>query len=378
MASPHHLASASADADPPLVPPTVPPRRRFKMKAQRWKSPHGSLPARRKRPPENSVSEESSGMKTKIRVPNPGSTFEHGTEVEVTSDEEGFRGAWFTATIVGPAGQDSLMVQYLKLVTDDGSAPLREIAKMQHVRPNPPCLNLDCAFKQFDKVDAWFNEGWWEGVVLEVLDGSKYVVYFSYSCESMVIEHSELRPHQDWVDGKWIKDQCFDCVSILIYDTQGQSMELNIDGQDGTVKFIKGTQVEVKNNKIGSSGAWFPATIVHVVGNDKYLVQYCSLVAHDGTFREEEASASDIRPSPPFFQRYGPYEIFEVVDVYRNGGWIVGRIMQVEKDMRYTVQFSFTEKLEFGHDELRSHQEWIEGNWITVYKDYKVCIDRLS
>ncbi|KAJ4822508.1 hypothetical protein Tsubulata_042375 [Turnera subulata] len=212
MASPHHLASASADADPTLVPPTVPPRRRFKMKAQRWKSPHGSLPARRKRPPENSVSEESSGMKIKTRVPNPGSTFEHGTVVEVTSDVEGFRGAWFTATIVGPAGQDSLMVQYLKLVTDDM------------------------------EVDAWFNEGWWEGVVLEVLDGSKYVVYFSYSCESMVIEHSELRPHQDWVDGKWI---------------EGQSMELNNDGQDGTVKFIKGTQVEVKNNKC--------------------LVEYCSL-----------------------------------------------------------------------------------------------------
>ncbi|KAJ4849862.1 hypothetical protein Tsubulata_045685 [Turnera subulata] len=167
MASPHHLASASADADPPLVPPTVPPRRRFKMKAQRWKSPHGSLPARRKRPPFRD--------EDKTRVPNPGSTFEHGTVVKVTSDVEGFRGAWFTATIVGPAGQDSLMVQYLKLVTDDM------------------------------EVDAWFNEGWWEGTVLEVLDGSKYVVYFSYSCESMVIEHSELRPHQDWVDGKWIE-----------------------------------------------------------------------------------------------------------------------------------------------------------------------------
>ncbi|KAJ4843061.1 hypothetical protein Tsubulata_026639 [Turnera subulata] len=306
----------------------------------------------------SSVSEEGSSGRIRVKVKilrpkKPGPMFEQGKVVEVTSDVEGFRGAWFTAIVVGPAGTDSLLVQYMDLVTDDGSAPLREIAKIQHVRPNPPWVDLDTPFKLLDKVDAWFNEAWWEGVVSKVLDGFKYVVYFSYSCESMVIAHSQLRPHQDWVDGKWIK---------------GQSMELNIDGRHVTEKFIKETKVEVKSNKNGFLGAWFPATVVHVVGNDKYVVQYHTLLADDGSFLKEEASSTDIRPSCPYIPRYSPFETFEIVDAWHNDGWWVGRIIQVQKEMKYTIQLLSAEKLEFEHRELRPHQEWMEGNWITVYK----------
>lgn len=71
------------------------------------------------------------------------------------------------------------LVQYLNLVTEDETAPLREIVTEQNIRPNPPEVQDVIKFKLHEKVDAWFNEGWWEGVVSSVLSGFKYMVHFN-------------------------------------------------------------------------------------------------------------------------------------------------------------------------------------------------------
>ncbi|URD79303.1 Agenet domain [Musa troglodytarum] len=42
-----------------------------------------------------------------------------GKMVEVSSDEEGFLGAWFTATILESMGKNKFLVQYHNLKTDD-------------------------------------------------------------------------------------------------------------------------------------------------------------------------------------------------------------------------------------------------------------------
>ncbi|CAK7326294.1 unnamed protein product [Dovyalis caffra] len=248
----------------------------------------------------------------------------NGTLVEVKSDEEGYDGAWFGAIIVGSVGRNAFLVQYLYLVTEDETAPLREIANEQNIRPNPPEVQEVINFKLHEMVDAWHNEGWWHGVVSSVLNGFKYMFYFSSTADVMEFEHARLRPHQDWINGKWIKGK----------------------ERNPKPKFGKGTKVEVKSEEVGFQGSWYTATTVEVMENDKFLVQYDTLVTDDETDSLRE----------------------EAVDAWYNDGWWVGRIIKVQKEMKHIVLFQNTEELEFEHCELRPHQEWIDGNWFTVPK----------
>eukprot|EP00257_Ricinus_communis_P025687 XP_025013101.1 DUF724 domain-containing protein 2 [Ricinus communis] len=294
---------------------------------------------------------ESSKVRLKIKCSSRKSEpmFRTGTRVEVKSDEEGYVGAWFDANIIGTIGNDKLLVQYLNLVTDDETAPLREVISAEHARPCPPPIPSDAGFKEFEKVDVWFNEGWWEGQVSEVLPGSKYMVYFRSTNEELEFDHSSLRHHQKWIDGKWV---------------QG-------DERIPKAEFSKGTMVEVRSNAVGFQGAWFAATILNVMENDKFEVKYQRLLTDDETdFLREQASASDIRPSPPHIEHDYPYRLFEMVDAWYNDAWWVGRIAKVHTNSKYTVHFKTTEELEFGHYELRPHQEWVNGYWVTAPMDW--------
>lgn len=126
-----------------------------------------------------------------------------GTLVEVSSDEEGFEGAWFAATVVEPKGKNKFLVEYMNLRTDDDSEFLREEIDILHIRPYPPEHACD-QFNLLQEVDALYNDGWWVGVISKVLSNSRYVVYFRNSNEELELPHSEIRLHQDWINGKWV------------------------------------------------------------------------------------------------------------------------------------------------------------------------------
>lgn len=130
--------------------------------------------------------------------------FIKGAHVEVTSDEDGFEGAWFAATIVKAVGKDRYLVQYKSLRTEDDTDFLKEEFDTLHIRPCPPEIVVADRFKKLDEVDALYNDGWWVGVISKVLTDSKYQVYFKNTKEVMKFNHSELRIHQDWIDGKWV------------------------------------------------------------------------------------------------------------------------------------------------------------------------------
>lgn len=126
-----------------------------------------------------------------------------GMLVEVKSDEEGYRGSWYTAEVIGPVGNDKFSVEYQTLKTDDESEFLREDIDASCIRPFPPGIPQTDRFKQLEQVDAWYNDGWWVGHISRVLDGFLYMVYFGTTNEEILFEHSKLRSHQEWVDGKW-------------------------------------------------------------------------------------------------------------------------------------------------------------------------------
>ncbi|XP_015874984.3 protein AGENET DOMAIN (AGD)-CONTAINING P1 [Ziziphus jujuba] len=130
------------------------------------------------------------------------SKLHEGTRVEVCSDEDGLQGAWFAATIVKVVGKDTFLVQYETLKTEDETEFLTEEADRKNMRPYPP--EAVKGFKLNDKVDALYNDGWWEGVICKVLRGGRYRVYFEGTGDYMNFDPSELRPHQDWIDETWV------------------------------------------------------------------------------------------------------------------------------------------------------------------------------
>ncbi|KAL0375847.1 UNVERIFIED_CONTAM: protein AGENET DOMAIN (AGD)-CONTAINING P1, partial [Sesamum calycinum] len=130
--------------------------------------------------------------------------FSPGEVVEVSSDEEGFEGAWFTATVVKKLKADKYLVEYQTLRNDDDTNFLREEVDTFHIRPCPPDVGLLDRFEVLEEVDALYNDGWWRGVISKVLKNDRYSVYFRNTQEELKFKHSDLRVHQDWVNGKWV------------------------------------------------------------------------------------------------------------------------------------------------------------------------------
>ncbi|MFS7941365.1 hypothetical protein Hanom_Chr10g00889781 [Helianthus anomalus] len=84
-----------------------------------------------------------------------------GRKVEVSLEEEILRDVWFLqlsltirATIVG--------IDYL------------------HIRLSAPQFTVT-SFGLLEKVDAFYDFGWWSGVVTKKLADSRYVVYFKHT-----------------------------------------------------------------------------------------------------------------------------------------------------------------------------------------------------
>ena len=82
----------------------------------------------------------------------------NGDPVEVSSDEEGFRGAWFCAWLVKKQGAGYL-VEYNNLVNDeDDIKQLRHRVDELHIRPIPLEESKD-HFIMYEEVHAYENDG---------------------------------------------------------------------------------------------------------------------------------------------------------------------------------------------------------------------------
>ncbi|GAB2282157.1 hypothetical protein Dimus_016710 [Dionaea muscipula] len=132
--------------------------------------------------------------------------FKEGTRVEVSSTEEGLRGSWYTATVLRPISyaRKTIFIQFEHLIGNERKPyRLRESVDAVLVRPIAP-RETRRSFKIDEDVDAWDQDGWWEGVVINVLKGSRYEVYFRCSREQLIFHEHELRLHREWVNGNWV------------------------------------------------------------------------------------------------------------------------------------------------------------------------------
>ncbi|KAJ0078919.1 hypothetical protein Patl1_22448 [Pistacia atlantica] len=338
------------------------------------------------------------------------SIFKPGTLVEVSSNDVGFRGSWFTGTVIRRASKKDpfkYLIQYIHLFSDEsGTKPLREIIDLGQLRPVAP-REKKREFKFSEEVDAFYNDGWWEGAITEV-NGDKFKVYFRSSKEQFEFTKEDLRLHREWLGGdKWkppLKEEeeeeenGLDVIFIAVgnghwimalegaktfsiflnFELQKVSTESKTEDEHDKavteVKFDKGALVEVSSDEDGFDGAWFAATVIEPVGKDKYLIEYQSLRTEDDTeFLREEVDILHIRPSPPDTVVVDSFNRLDEVDALYNDGWWVGVISKVLTNSKYIVYFKNTlEEMQFGHSELRLHQEWIDGKWIVTCRGFEV------
>ncbi|KAM3328127.1 hypothetical protein P3S68_033589 [Capsicum galapagoense] len=149
-------------------------------------------------------------------------SFEAGDNIEVLCQDSGMRGCWFRCKILR-VSEKRLKVQYDDILDCDGPEKLEEWVSSYRVadsgklgmrctglltiRPRPPEDFSDCSFEVGAAVDAWWSDGWWEGVVVDfdVYGSGHLQVFFPGENRLLEIPKKNVRISRDWIDNKWVE-----------------------------------------------------------------------------------------------------------------------------------------------------------------------------
>lgn len=135
-----------------------------------------------------------------------------GMIVEFCSSEEGFQGAWFKGQVLGDRARRScplIKLKYLDFENEDGT-PIQENKCIYCLRPLPPRRALPDDLNIGDAVEAFQDDCWWRGNLMEIIHTTqppRFLVYFPDTNTWVNYDRNDLRPCQEWVMGRWILPQ---------------------------------------------------------------------------------------------------------------------------------------------------------------------------
>ncbi|XP_023753863.1 uncharacterized protein LOC111902246 isoform X1 [Lactuca sativa] len=147
------------------------------------------------------------------------SVFKVGEKIELLCQDSGIRGCWFRCTVL-QVSRRQLKVQYDDLNDEDGGGNLEEwVSALRSAMPDK--LGMRCsgrptirpavartetetiAFEVGSPVDAWWSDGWWEGVVVGIGD-SDVQVYVPTETLFLELHRKDIRVSRDWVGDRWV------------------------------------------------------------------------------------------------------------------------------------------------------------------------------
>ncbi|KAL0813911.1 hypothetical protein Bca101_070354 [Brassica carinata] len=287
-------------------------------------------------------------------------------EVEVSLQEDGFKGSWFRAILEQNPTRvkgKKLRVCHKTLFNEDGVNPCKETIERCFIRPVPPkYLNEGVVFKEGSVVDSYFNNGWWtDHIVVERPDGS-FFVYFDDPPDIMRFIRSQLRPHADWIGSEWVKSKN-KVLSQHMFRT-GKLVEMTREIS------------ESEKEKI-----WVRALVItEIQGGDRrnFLIKRCTISQNSSDEAEGKHSIVDIckiRPSPPR-DICAEYSLNDYVEVVVTHGWRKGRVTEILLENNYSVYFAATkEDASFNYTEIMLSMEWLGGgSWIKAHEVDVKCI----
>ncbi|RLM69477.1 uncharacterized protein C2845_PM17G07800 [Panicum miliaceum] len=296
--------------------------------------------------------------------------FPLGAPVEVCSDDSGFAGSFYEATVVGyqPGGAGYVVAYSTLSRSGAGGSPLRERVAAADVRSRPPPAPPR-GFAVHEMVEAFHNDGWWAGVVCAVPPAAPedetaerpqprvYTVCFPTSRELLEFEEAALRPNRVFQGERWVPAA---------------------EAENGIPLFRDGSQVEVSRSAKTFGKYWSPAIILKVIGATSFLVQYKD-VKEDGGQVTEILDSQYIRPSRKIIHRDSKYRFppSSHVEVFHEGSWRTGAILEVldnESPKKYVVKIKSEDAemddvecvdlLTVDHTQLRPKYNWYRGKWV--------------
>ncbi|CAK9186317.1 unnamed protein product [Ilex paraguariensis] len=144
-----------------------------------------------------------------------------GSQVEVLSQDSGIRGCWFRAQII-KRHKDRVKVRYqdIKDAADEANnleewilesrvAVPDEFCLRVHgrttVRPSPPSnkSRFSWVVEIGTVVDAWWHDGWWEGIVVKKTSKDMLHLYFPGEKRESIFSSNDLRRSQEWLGNGW-------------------------------------------------------------------------------------------------------------------------------------------------------------------------------
>ncbi|CAL1384723.1 unnamed protein product [Linum trigynum] len=144
-------------------------------------------------------------------------------KIEHLCQDSGIRGCWFRCTVL-QVSRRQIKVRYDDLRDEEECGNLEEWIPVFRlagadklgmrrlgrltIRPAPSDKETNLTLEVGSAVDAWWSDGWWEGVVTSVNNTSNDVqVYFPGEKFVLNMQRNYIRTSQDWVDDQWIDIQ---------------------------------------------------------------------------------------------------------------------------------------------------------------------------
>ncbi|OVA02992.1 Agenet-like domain [Macleaya cordata] len=130
--------------------------------------------------------------------------FRHGERVEISIKQKDFYGSYYTEKFLSRVGLNKFLVEYETLRSNRcETSRITDIVDAPNVRHFPPEVKVT-DFSLHDIVDAYENDAWWVGTISEIINSTNYYVYFENTGEIFAYPNSDLRVHQELVNGNWV------------------------------------------------------------------------------------------------------------------------------------------------------------------------------
>ncbi|KAK9268252.1 hypothetical protein L1049_010695 [Liquidambar formosana] len=177
-------------------------------------------------------------------------SFKVDEKIELLCQDSGIRGCWFRCKVLRTS-QKHLKVQYDDVQDVEGSGNLEEWVPASRVaapdklsmrcpgrltiRPRPSEDSRCCSFKVGAPVDAWWCDGWWEGVVTQVdISGKDSLqVYFPGEDKFQTLRKNDIRTSRDWVGNTWVDVKARPDIICDISATVSPGMKLPMSSTMG-------------------------------------------------------------------------------------------------------------------------------------------------
>ncbi|XP_057461428.1 uncharacterized protein LOC130751776 [Actinidia eriantha] len=147
--------------------------------------------------------------------------FKVSEKIELLCQDSGIRGCWFRCTVV-QVSHRQMRVQYDDVKDEEGCGNLEEWVPAfrlampdklgmrcpgrQTIRPALPRDQVDLAFEIGTPVDAWWSDGWWEGVVTGNVNFGVENLQVYIPSENLLLNtnRKNLRVSRDWMGDHWV------------------------------------------------------------------------------------------------------------------------------------------------------------------------------